>query len=385
MGLFGKLFKKKNTPSSEWDELTDSRDRINMSDPFTREQYVISCLEQMRDASDEIDRINDEYSTITSYLTDMEEIEALEGEDKKELEDIARQIHDLRKDHEKYSKTPPLMTDREYDHMESIIADVPEGIEKLLKEEDYKAKVKSDLARIDTERTAYDMRHREVKSNLENMRGIVTITMVAAAVLIVILFLLQVGLKLDVAIGYYITIGVAAIAITWVYIKYTDYASEKRKIENTSNNLILLENKVKIRYVNNKNLLDYLYTKYQVSSAAELKDLQERYLKEREARRSFEKNEAAYETATARLLRRLRNLRIKDPDVWVHQSDAIFDNREMVEVRHNLIGMRQKLRKQLEYNQSIASEARDEVKDVMMRYPEARNSLMEIVNKYGQK
>ena len=135
MGFFGKLFKKKNTPTSEWDELTDSRDRINMSDPFTREQYVISCLEQMKDASDEIDRINDEYSTVTSYLTDMEEIEALEGEDKKELEDIARQIHDLRKDHDKYSKTPPLMTDKEYDHMESIIADVPEGIEKLLKEE----------------------------------------------------------------------------------------------------------------------------------------------------------------------------------------------------------------------------------------------------------
>ena len=77
-------------------------------------------------------------------------------------------------------------------------------------------------------------------------------------------------------------------------------------------------------------------------------------------------------------------MRIKDPDVWVHQSDAIYDNREMVEVRHNLIGRRQKLRKQLEYNQEIASEARDEVKDVIRRYPEAADSLMETVNKYGQ-
>ena len=77
-------------------------------------------------------------------------------------------------------------------------------------------------------------------------------------------------------------------------------------------------------------------------------------------------------------------MRIKDPDVWVHQSDAIYDNREMVEVRHNLIGRRQKLRKQLEYNQEIASEARDEVKDVIKRYPEAADSLMETVNKYGQ-
>ena len=114
------------------------------------------------------------------------------------------------------------MTDKEYDHMQTIIDDVPEGIDKLLKEEDYKARVKSDLARIDTERSAYDMRHREVKNNLENARGIAFITMIAAAVLIVILFLLQVGLKLDVAIGYYITIGIAAIAISWVYIRYKD-------------------------------------------------------------------------------------------------------------------------------------------------------------------
>ena len=223
MGFFSKLFGKKNTESNEWDELAGSRSSINMSDPYTREQYVISCLEQMKEASDEIDRINDEYSTVTSYLTDMEEIEALPAEDKKELEDIARTIHDLRKDHEKYVRTPAVMTDKEYEHMESIIDEVTEGIDKLTKEEDYKAKVKSDLARIDTERTAYEMRHREVKSNLENTRGIATISMVAAALLIVILFALQVFLKLDVAIGYYITIGITAVAITWVYIKYTDY------------------------------------------------------------------------------------------------------------------------------------------------------------------
>jgi hypothetical protein len=384
MGFWNKLFGKKNTSESAWDEVANSRDTINMNDPYLREQYVISCLEQMKDASDEIDRINDEYATVTSYLTDMEEIEALPAEDKADLEKIARNIHDLRKYHEKYVQTPSLMTDKEYDKMEAIASEAQEGIEKLTREEDYKAKVKSDLARIDTERTAYDMRHREVSRDLENSRGVAVIAMVAAAVLVVILFMLQVFLKLDVAIGYYITVGITAVAITLIYIKYTDFVREKKKIESTANSLILLENKVKIRYVNNKNLLDYLYTKYQVSSAAELKDLYTRYLKERENRRSFEKNEAAYETETAKLLRRLRAMRIKDPDVWVHQSDAIYDNREMVEVRHNLIGRRQKLRKQLEYNQEIASEARDELKDVIRRYPEAADSLMETVNKYGQ-
>ena len=385
MGFLDELFRKKNTPESAWDEVASSRDNINMNDPYLREQYVISCLEQMKDASDEMDRINEEYATVNSYLADLEEIEKLPPDEKEDLDKIARNIHDLRKDHEKYAKTPSLMTDKEYEKMEAIASEAQEGIDKLTKEEDYKAKVKSDLARIDTERTAYEMRRREVTRDLENSRGIAMIAMVAAAVLIVILLLLQVLLKLDVAIGYYITVGITAIAVTWVYIKYTDYVREKKRIESTSNSLILLENKVKIRYVNNKNLLDYLYTKYQVSSAAELKDLHAKYLKERENRRAFAKNEAAYETETAKLLRRLRNMNIKDPDVWVYQSDAIYDHRELVEVRHNLIGRRQKLRKQLEYNQEIASEARDEVKDVIKRYPQAADSLMETVNKFGQR
>lgn len=384
MGFFKNLFKKNSTQESEWDNIQATKDEINMDDPYLREQYVISCLEQMQEASREIDRINNEYAVVTSYLKDMEEIEGLPEEDKSDLENLARSIHDLRKQHDHYVLTPGTMTEAEFNRMTLLGDDVVDGIKKLEAEEEYKAKVKSDLSKIGKERQAYSYRRQEVKTSLENSRGMATIFMVSAVVLIVILFLLQVCLKLDVTIGYYIAVAALAISLTTIYVKYVDYEKERKRIESTSNELILLENKVKIRYVNNKNLLDYLYTKYQVSSAAELKSLYERFIKEREDRRAFERNEAAYEEAVSRLLRKLKNQRIKDPDVWMHQSDAIYDNREMVEVRHNLIGRRQKLRKQIEYNEQIALEAGDEIKDIMRRYPESARSIMELIDKYGQ-
>lgn len=384
MGFFQKIFKKKTEDESDWDKVQGEKDELDLNDPYVREQYVISCLEQMREASLEIDRINDEYAQVTSYLTDMEEIESLPPEDKGELEEIARHLHDLRKAHDKYVLTPSSMTEREYTHIDSLYDEVEDGIKKLEEEEVYKGKVKSDLRRVSREREAYSMRKRELRKSIENMRGTAIISLWAAGILVVILFLLQLFLDIDVSLGYYLAIAVVAIAITVIYLKYADYVAEKSRVDSTINELILLENKVKIRYVNNKNLLDYLYTKFEVKSAAELKDLFSRFEKEKADRRAFEKNEATYEDELSRLVRKLRNQRVKDPEIWIHQSDAIYDSREMVEIRHSLIGRRQKLRKQLEYNEQIAIEAGDEIKEIIRDYPKDADSLMNLVNKYDQ-
>ena len=257
-----------------------------------------------------------------------------------------------------------------------------EGIEKLLKEEDYREKVRKDLARIDKERNAYEYRRYEVNSAIENSRGIATIAMVSAALLVVILLALQLLLNFDVTIGYYLTVICVAVAVTVIYLRYTDHVSEKKTVDNTINELILLENKVKIRYVNSSNLLDYLCTKYNVSSAYEFRDLFEKYKQEKVARREFAKNEAAYDDEIERFMAILKAQKLQYPEVWIHQTDALCDHREMVEIRHRLIGRRQKLRKQLEYNEHIAIEAGDEIKGIIRDYPEFADSILRIVNKY---
>ncbi|MCR4729195.1 MAG: hypothetical protein K5796_11205 [Lachnospiraceae bacterium] len=380
--LFGKRKKDEEEYTAEWDRVQSEKNSLNMKDSSVRQRYVVNCLEQMREASSELDRINAEYALVTSYLTDMEDIEALEGDAKAQIESIARHIHDLRRTHDDYVLKPSLMTDEEYSAMELMESEAEEGIGKLTKEEDYREKVKSDLNRIDKERSAYEYRRREIRSSIENSKGVATIAMTAAVVLIIILLAIQTFLKYDVAIGYYITIIILAITVTVIYVRYTDRISEKKRVDNTINELILLENKVKIRYVNNRNLLEYLYTKYGVSGAAELKDLWERYKKEKEERRNFERNEAVYEDELSRLIRLLRKLDISYPDVWMHQTDALYDSREMVEIRHKLIGRRQKLRKRLEYNEQIAREASDEIKGIIRDYPEYADSVMRLVEQY---
>lgn len=381
--FFSGLFRKNSIAEGKESERgLGIKDEINLNDPYLREQYVISCLEQMRDASEEIDRITAEYSLVTSYLTDMEEIDALPEDDREELSEIAKRIHELRKKHDSFVTKKTVMTEHEYNRVDAIADDIPDAIKKLTAEEDYKGLVKSDLSRLDKEKQAYSYRKREVSASIESSKSITILIMVATVALLLILFSLNMFLKWDVTVFYYITVAFLAISVTVVYIRYADFLAEKRRIESTYNELILLENKVKIRYVNNKNLLDYLYTKYEVSSAAELRSLYDRYVKEREERKSFERNEASFDIETTKLLRLLRRTRVTDPELWIGQSDALYDRKEMVEVKHHLIGRRQKLRKQLEYNEQIALEASDEVKDIIRKYPEAAPSLMEIMDKY---
>ena len=53
------------------------RDDVDMHDKKQRERYVKACLEQMAEASKELETLGSEYNLVTSYLTDMEEIDAL--------------------------------------------------------------------------------------------------------------------------------------------------------------------------------------------------------------------------------------------------------------------------------------------------------------------
>jgi len=388
MGFFKNLFSKNknnNGDECEWDKVQSSKDDLDMDNPAVREQYVLSCLEQMQDASRELDAANAEYDLVTSYLTDMEEIDDLEGNVKFQIDEIAKHLHDLRKDHDDYVLSPSLISEEAYKRMETMYKEAEAGIDKLEKEEDMREKIKADLKRLDREKSAYSFRKRELGRSIANLRGTARIVMIAGAVTIVILFLIQAaGFVVPQAI-YYIVIVALALGVTVIYLKYADSVSEKRKADNTFNELILLENKVKIRYVNNKNLLDYLYTKYNVASAAELRKLLEDYLVEKEARRKYERNEAVYEDEMNRLMRILKTLDIRYPEIWTHQTDALYDSREMVEIRHSLIGRRQKLRKQMEYNEQIALEAGEEVKSVVRDYPQYSESIIALVDAFEKK
>ncbi|MCI9386498.1 MAG: hypothetical protein HFH77_09155 [Lachnospiraceae bacterium] len=388
MGLLGKIkgFFKREPETYEnvydWEEETLKRDNIDMHDKKQREHYVKACLEQMSEAARELDALGGEYNLVTSYLTDMEEIEAQKEDVKEQLRTYAKKILDIGNSKERLDKKRHIMKMEDYVRMERIEQYMPDGYNKLKEAEDYQVLVKKDMGRLEGEKHAYYFRRNELINSQKNMKGITAICVGSMLFLIVLLAVIGSAWHLDVSIGYAIAVLVAASALALVFVKFHEAQRELVKVEKGINKLVLLQNTVKIRYVNNTNLLEYLYVKYDVDSSNELKKLWDKYLEENIQREQEKQMQQDMDFNQAALVKILRSCNLADPNIWLHQAEALIDNKEMVEIRHGLIIRRQKLRKQMEYNAKAAQEAQDEVKDIVDKYPEYAEKILDLVSDY---
>lgn len=370
---------------AEWSDTNLSREFINFRDKKQRQDYVSACLERMGEASDKIDELTGEYNVVTGYLQDTEEIDALPREIRVQIDFDAKKIVSAQKDRNRYLDNTNRIPDDKYERMERLEEEVPDGIKKIKKEEDYQVLVKRDLSRLDSEKYAYLYRMDEAENLIANLKGMTGLCLGTLVVCIIMLLIMQFGFEMDTTIGYLIVVAAAAITLTILFVKYGDATKEVATVEKCIAKIVTLQNKVKIRYVNNKQLLDYLYLKYGVTKGAELEKLWNQYSEEKNERKKFEKAEEDLVFYKKSLVKNLSKYRIKDPEIWIKQAAALIDPKEMVEIRHELIGRRQALRKQMENNRDIAMKAQEEIRDLSNSYPEYTMEIMEMVAVYEEK
>lgn len=390
-GLLGK--KKHSFQKIEYEPLdaqaeaeeTEFLRKHQLSNASLREKFIVRMLEQMKEASDEMDSLHREYDTITSHLTDMEEVERLPEHLSAPLKDIATKILRLEADHKSYRANENHMSEAEYSWGEKIDPMMPEAYEKLCQAEELQKAIRSDLGRMEGEKQAYYYRRNELASMQANLKGIVVITLIAVLVCIVVLLIMQFGFELDAYIGYILTFLGAAVAFTFLFVKNMDLRKEARVVEKTICKLIQMHNSIKIRYVNNTNLLDYLYLKYEVNSAKEMNQRFDAFCKEKAEREKFERAKSDIAMYRRELVQLLRPLPIVTPNLWIYQVEALVNHNEMVEIRHGLITQRQNLRKQIEYNRDIALLAKSELEGLVRDYPQYSAEVLGRMEQYEMK
>ena len=393
MNIFKKIFKRwtrneddLDYEENDWEEEEGEVDSVDFDNKEVREAYVRNCLDKMADATKELENLTFEYDMVTSYLKDMEEIEALPEEDAEELKTCAKKVELLQNIRDDYMGRKRRMSDDRFRQIERMLDEIEEGCAKLKEAEQYQELVKKDLSRLEGEKHAYLYRKNELTGAIADTRGMAIISVTALGLCFALLLFLQFFLEMDTQAGYLITAGVAAFAITLIYVKHSEARRDLRRVELSINKIILLQNKVKIRYVNNTNLLDYLYLKYNVTSAEELENAWNLYYQEKEEREKCRRAELDLDYNQQELLRILRANQVKDPAVWLHQTEAILDHKEMVEIRHGLIIRRQSLRRRMDYNKEVvAGGAQKEIKELVHRYPKYTKEIIQTVEKYEKK
>ena len=356
------------------------KEKVKIEDKEERERYVKNCCEQMIEASTETENAKLEYNLVTAYLKDMQMIEEMPEDRKVIVNSTVRKILNLNEERKSMQKTVSKITDMQYWFAENHEDEIPDVLKRMTDNEKYREILKSDMRHLENEKAAQNIRRRDILQEQQNLKGMSVIAFATLIAAIVLIAVFQIMFDTDVKLAYLVSMFAAVLVTAGLYMKLRNANYELKYTELCINKAIGLLNKTKIKYVNIVNALDYSYEKYSVKSAYELNYIWENYMRERDERYRYQRASDDLEFYNEQLVKQLREFGIQDASVWPAQVNAIVDSKEMVEIRHRLIRRRQKIRRQLDYNQKIMEDAKAEISNLVNTYKEYAKEILDIVN-----
>lgn len=331
------------------------------------EEEVIQFLEievsQMKDARKAIEDAKEEYESITNSLMDVQIITDMPEDDKIALREAADKIKTLTQERESFQKEVSKITEAQYSKMDSYGDEIRNIMKKMDDDEKYSQLIQKDMQTLEGEKGTLRYDVDDCRDKLEVLQKLASGILFLLSACFVFFFVSVFALEKDYRSVIYVALAVIAIALTVVFIKNQDYTRQMKAAERKLNRVISLLNRSKVRYVNVQNSLDFQYEKYEVNSAYELNHIWGLYLEAKRERELYRHNSQELHEAQTELLGILSEYDLNDAHIWIYRADALLDNREMVEVRHELNVRRQKIRENMEYNKEVVEKTNVEIKE----------------------
>ncbi len=390
----------KNTISNSYaddtkEEIIDSKlelrqeeldvDNINISG-FTGTEvgsFVKSQCDICEEASRYIENAKVEYDSVTDYYEDIQKIENAPDDIKRELIMAADRVDNLSVDRRILKMPDNKLSNRAYRNMEMYEAEFPDAIVKLRAAEDDKNAIARDIRMVKAERSMCRMEAKElVKKQLRIKRYAQLICALLVSVFAVFMLIMISSGNTDNA-GAFITVAILAGIMALGLFAYLKTIERKVYVtEIKLNKATALLNRIKIKYVNAANVLDYQYNKYYIKSAYELEQKYQAYVEMKDEQRKILEVTNNLTNAETDLMHILGRLGVIDTHIWIAQVKAILNPKEMVEVRHSLSVRRQKLRNQIEYNENRIEDAKNNIKNITKKNPAYAKEAMKILDMY---
>ena len=363
---FGKLKKKKqriNAESSEYAALQDvnlSGSHISLSDPFSMKNQVVTLCEQIIEMTKELEDVRREYDQVTAYLNDIQIVEGLGGEQRKQLEDVATQISKLITARNDYLNAEHKISDETFNLMEEKEAEIPDVIRRLKVNEKDLETIKRNLNHLASEKVEWCVTKQEREEESEHLRKMSVILLFVFGGIAILVAILSVIFEWNM-LPVLIVALLATMSAAYVILRMQECKKEIKQCDVNQNYIISLENRIKIKYVNAKNAVDYTYNRFHVKHSKELIFNYEQYIEICKEREKLKQTNEDLDYFKSRLVRILRGLHLYDARIWLNYANAIIDKKEMVELKHELFTRRQFLRSNIEYNRTAISDLKIEV------------------------
>ena len=343
------------------------------------EQYVVERLEQLIGVTKEFEEQKSEYRMITSYLNDIQMLEDMPAEERKKISDIAMNVVQLNAARTEFLNSAKKLSDAQFVLLEQSEEKLPDAIRRLTENEAYRDMLKKDLKYLDREQSEWILRREYLSGQQKRLKYLLYILVGTAATLAVTFGILQLIFEMDFHYAWMGLLLVTAVLVSWVFLRIQNDASELSAAERNQNRAILLENRVKIKYVGIESAVGYACEKYHVQNAAELNKQWGYYLEAVKEREKYQRTNEDLDYFNGRLVRVLSGYKLYDARVWVGQAAALVDPKEMVEVKHDLIGRRQKVREQIMNNLRMLKEQKAEAEQLLDKVGPMRPQVEQIL------
>lgn len=355
--------------------------KVNLENQAECYDYVSEQCEQIAIAKRQLEETKIEYAAVTEYLTDIQKIERIPEEEKDRFLDAARKMIALTNERNRFQNREVKITDHLYKHMEKYEDSIPKEIETLKQNEAYQAVINEDMRQLEGEKGALYYQMDEIISKQKYLKVISIITCILVAVLFAVFYLFYMLYEANVETPLLMTIAMAGVGVFLIFLEATRNRKEMYLAQRKLNRAIGLLNKVKIKYINNRNNIDYAYQKYCVNAAKELEFLWRQYVIAKDEAKRYQQNTELIEYYSNVLIDELDRYDLKDSEVWIYQPHALVTQKEMVEVRHRLNQRRQKLREQVDYNNTIIETSTNEITKIYEKHEVLREQIEQLCSK----
>ena len=320
---------------------------------------------------------------MTEHLNDIQLLDELEDEPRKLIAETAEDMSSLNRERVVSRNKKRRLSATKYAYYSAHEDELEDALRRLQNDEQYCQMVRKDLSMLEGEK----MGLREDIENCVNRRhNVKNISIIGVVAIIAILIYMGVSGKIVPSGDNYlltVMLFIMTVFIVFMFVLNRNAVYTMKLSEKKLNRAILLQNKVKIKYINTVNTIEYQYAKYGVKNSYDFANAYEMYLDDKKERERYARTTGMLGRATDQLTVILAGIGMHDAEIWQNQLEALYNPKEMVEVRHNLNVRRQKLRELIEFNIKKIDEAKKNIAEFAKDNPQYANDILEIASRYG--
>lgn len=381
MLFFGKKRKKEQEIDEAFAKVYQEIETIdNWNDPKKLEHYILDSCEQIIALTKEIEGEKTEYRIVTSYLTDIQTIEGLPEEMRQSIREAATNIEQLNAARQAYEKATYQISEEQFMLMEQEEDDIPQTIHRLLDNERYQDKVRRDKNILEAQKNQWEIEREAITGERKILKRASVLLFLLYATLLILLFVLQFMAKMDLTVAFLVLFFVGALGGAMIYFRSLYLQKQMRQATRNENQAISLLNVVCMKYVNVTKAVEYTKDKFGIHNSTELNYVWEQYTSAVREKEKFLRNNDDLEYFNGRLIRLLQRIDLYDCKIWLTQTKALIDDQEMVEIKHNLVKRRQKIRAHMEENRKIVQSERNEIDRLMAEHEHYVPEIIEIIS-----